>query len=125
MEVSQNILISLGVKRGRIRQESFGTGPQTVQQAAEGAEPTAVVEFVRSGKKCPVRQGQTLLQAAEEHGVTIPSACRQGQCGTCKTKLLHGSVRMDVEQGLDADSKAKRFVLTCVGHADGFVRLDA
>jgi glycine betaine monooxygenase B len=125
MEVSRDVLISLGVKPTRIRQESFGAAGRTVQQTPEAVEPGVLVEFVRSGKTCPVRKGQTLLQAAEEHGVAIPSSCRQGQCGTCKTKLLQGSVRMDAEEGLDADSKAKRFVLTCVGHADGIVKLDA
>jgi ferredoxin-NADP reductase/mono/diheme cytochrome c family protein len=125
MEVSQDVLISLGVKPARIRQESFGAARRTVEQAPQALESGVLVEFVRSGKKCSVRQGQTLLQAAEEHGVAIPSSCRQGQCGTCKRKLLEGSVRMDAEEGLDADSKAKGFVLTCVGHADGVVKLDA
>jgi hypothetical protein len=31
---------------------------------------------------------------------------------------------MDAEEGLDPDSKAQGFVLTCVGHADGAVKLD-
>ena len=83
-----------------------------------------MVEFARSGKTCKVRPGQTLLEAAEEHGVGIPSSCRQGQCGTCKTKLLEGNVTMDTEEGLDPDSKVKGFVLACVGHARGLVRLD-
>jgi hypothetical protein len=30
-----------------------------------------------------------------------------------------------VEQGLDPDSRAQGFVPTCVGHADGAVKLDA
>jgi len=65
------------------------------------------------------------LAAATENGVPIPSACRQGQCGTCKTRLLEGSVRMTAEDGLDPDSRARGYILTCVGHAEGNVRLDA
>jgi len=34
-------------------------------------------------------------------------------------------VRMAAEVGLDPDSRAQGFVLTCVGHADGPVKLDA
>jgi ferredoxin len=71
-----------------------------------------------------MRQGQTLLQAAEECGVNIPSGCRQGQCGTCKIKLLEGNVHMDAEQGLSRDLKEQGYVLTCVGHAKGPVKLD-
>jgi hypothetical protein len=32
---------------------------------------------------------------------------------------------MDAEEGLDAEARAQGFVLTCVGHADGDVKLDA
>jgi ferredoxin-NADP reductase len=124
MEASRTILTGLGVKPERIMQESFGgTASKNLQQ--ESVAQTGVVEFVRSGKTCVVRGGQTVLEAAEEQGVAIPSSCRQGQCGTCKTKLLEGNVRMDAEEGLDPDSRARGFVLTCVGHAYGVVTLDA
>jgi ferredoxin-NADP reductase len=126
MDVSRAILTALGVSPERIRQESFGSAlPKSPQVESAAAETDVEVEFTRSGKTCTVRSGQTLLQAAEEHGVGIPSFCRQGQCGTCKTRLLDGHVRMDAEEGLDPESRARGFVLTCVGHADGPVRLDA
>ena len=126
MDASRTILTGLGVKPERIVQESFGgSAPKSTQPVSAAAETDAMVEFVRSGKTCAVRRGQTVLEAAEEHGVAIPSSCRQGQCGTCKTKLLEGNVRMDAEEGLDPDSRAQGFVLTCVGRADGTVKLDA
>lgn len=126
MEACRSILTGLGVKPERIMQESFGSSaPKSVRPDSVSDEPGVLVEFVRSGKTYTVRSGQTLLEAAEEHGIGIPSSCRQGQCGTCKTKLLGGNVRMDAEEGLDPDSRAQGFVLTCVGHADGAVKLDA
>jgi ferredoxin-NADP reductase len=126
MDSSRAILIDLGVKAERIMRESFGgSAPQSAQPVSTEAGTDGVVEFARSGQTYAIRRGQTLLEAAEEHGVGIPSACRQGQCGTCKTKLLAGNVRMDAEEGLDPDSRAQGFVLTCVGHADGAVKLDA
>lgn len=125
MDSSRAILTGLGVNAERIKQESFGGAvPKSAKQDSAEAGSGVSVEFVRSGRTCTVRTGQTLLQAAEEQGVSIPFACRQGQCGTCKTKLLDGNVRMDAEQGLDPDSKAQGFVLTCVGHAHGDVKLD-
>jgi ferredoxin-NADP reductase len=128
MEASRAILTGLGVVPERIRQESFGSSvPKTAQPDSAATEMSEmVVQFVRSDKACSIRRGQTLLEAAEEHGVNIPSSCRQGQCGTCKTRLLGGNVRMDTEEGLDPNSKVQGFVLTCVGHADdGNVKLDA
>jgi glycine betaine catabolism B len=125
MEASRSILTGIGVKPARIMQESFGTSAPMRATADSATEPGVLLEFVRSGKTCLVRAGQTVLEAAEEHGIVIPSSCRQGQCGTCKTKLLEGSVRMDAEEGLDPHSRAQGFVLTCVGHAEGAVKLDA
>jgi ferredoxin-NADP reductase len=125
MEASRTILIGLGVKPDRILRESFGLpAVKGAQPFSENTPTDAVVEFSRSSKTYVVRNGQTLLEAAEEHGITIPSSCRQGQCGTCKTRLLAGNVRMDAEEGLDPDSKAQGFVLACVGRALGPVKLD-
>jgi Na+-transporting NADH:ubiquinone oxidoreductase subunit NqrF len=126
MEAARRLLVDLGVEPERIRQETFGgTNPELKLPQAPASETGYQVEFARSGKVCPMTEGQTLLQAAAENGVEIPSACRQGQCGTCKTRLLDGHVRMTAEQGLDPESKGRGFVLTCVGYADGNVKLDA
>ena len=32
--------------------------------------------------------GQTVLEAAEGCGLRIPTACRQGLCGTCLVRIL-------------------------------------
>jgi ferredoxin-NADP reductase len=124
MDTSRAILTSVGVKPERIRDESFG-GAVAANARSESPSLEGTVQFFRSGKIAIVRGGQTLLQASEEQGVEIPSSCRQGQCGTCKTKLLAGRVRMDAEDGLDRESRARGFVLTCVGHPEGAVMLDA
>jgi ferredoxin-NADP reductase len=126
MEAARGILMELGVQPERIRRETFGG-------AGVGLKPPLprftrggfTIEFARSGKTGDIPEGQTLLQAAAENGIEIPSACRQGQCGTCKRRLLDGPVRMSAEQGLDPESKARGFVLTCVAHAEGDVKLDA
>jgi ferredoxin-NADP reductase len=126
MDAARRILMDLGVEPERIRQETFGgTNPEPELPQGPAPETRFQVEFARSGKVCPTIEGQTLLQVAAENGVEIPSACRQGQCGTCKTRLLDGHVRMTAEQGLDPESKGRGFVLTCVGYAEGNVKLDA
>ena len=126
METARDILAELGVQPERVRKEVFGGvggAPKPVAQTATGTAFT--VQFAKSGKTCTVLEGQTLLEAAADAGVQIPSACRQGQCGTCKTRLLNGQVRMTAENGLDPESKSQGFILTCVGHAEGSVSLDA
>ena len=125
MEKTREILASLGVEPGRIRQETFGGAGAAPKVHEARPESGITVEFAKSGKSGVVLAGQTLLEAAAEAGVEIPSACRQGQCGTCKTRLLAGDVEMTAENGLDRESKARGYVLTCVGHAVGNVKLDA
>jgi len=125
MELARSILAELGVEPGRIRQEVFGGAGAAPKGPLPSSAATGFsIEFAASGKSCAVLEGQTILEAAAEAGVDIPSACRQGQCGTCKTRLLAGDVAMTAEQGLDPESRARGFVLTCVGHANGNVRLD-
>jgi ferredoxin-NADP reductase/mono/diheme cytochrome c family protein len=126
MQAARGILTDLGVAPDRIRQEMFGR-PEAELKPIElrGAETGFTIQFARSDRTGAILEGQTLLQVAAENGIEIPSACRQGQCGTCKTRLLNGHVRMTAEYGLDSESKAMGFVLTCVGHAEGDVTLDA
>jgi glycine betaine catabolism B len=126
METARGIVLQLGASPDHVQQERFA-GPSIRPPAppADTSAPTVTVEFARSGKVVTMQQNQSILQIAEDNGVTIPFACRQGQCGTCKTRLLAGSVAMDSENGLDEDSRARGFVLTCVGHPSAGVRLDA
>jgi ferredoxin-NADP reductase len=126
MDEARRILSNLGIAAERIRQETFGgAGAQPKPILPAAVQSGFAIEFSRSGKAGTALEGQSLLEAAAAAGVDIPSACRQGQCGTCKTRLLEGQVHMTAESGLDAESKARGFVLTCVGHAAGPVRLDA
>jgi ferredoxin len=128
MDAARAVLDECGVPSDRIRQENFSKPPRSQEPSAPAlADPrgAARVEFARSGKSGVAPEGWTLLETAAQCGVAIPSACRQGQCGTCATRLLAGEVRMDVEDGLDAGLRAQGFILTCVGHARGDVRLDA
>jgi ferredoxin-NADP reductase len=133
MESARALLLECGVPAGRIRQELFGGPPATRSDTpSPRAEPAGTEEaagpratFQRSGATAVVQQGRTLLETAEMEGITIPYSCRQGQCGTCATRLLAGEVHMDAEDGLDPELRRQGFVLTCVGRALGDVTLDA
>ncbi|HMX17140.1 MAG TPA: CDP-6-deoxy-delta-3,4-glucoseen reductase [Rhodocyclaceae bacterium] len=45
-----------------------------------------------SGHTYAVPEGETLLQAALDAGLTVPYGCRNGACGACKGKVLEGRV---------------------------------
>jgi ferredoxin-NADP reductase len=123
MELARNILLELGVQTARVQQERF-EGPTPTGQPNVAPQAQATIEFTKCAKSSRVQPGQTILQVAEQCGIQIPFYCRQGQCGTCKTRLLAGSVSMESEAGLDANSKSLGFVLTCVGHPNGDIKVD-
>ncbi len=78
-----------------------------------GLARAASITFARSGKSKSMSSDQTVLEASEELGVEIPYDCRAAICGTCKTRLLDGTVRMDADDALDPVDRAGRFILSC------------
>ncbi|QBF33976.1 hybrid-cluster NAD(P)-dependent oxidoreductase [Thalassococcus sp. S3] len=70
-----------------------------------------------------VQPGQTILEAAEQNGITLDSACRSGACGTCKMRVLSGQVDMEDTGALSVEEVSEGYVLTCLGTAEGKVTL--
>jgi ferredoxin-NADP reductase len=121
MESARQILITLGVDESRIKQESFGERPGMQMTNQTPGKSVVTIEFAHSQKKCATSAGRTLLEVAEDNGVQIPFSCRQGQCGTCATRLLCGNVNMEIDTGLTAEQKEGGYVLACVSRAHGTV----
>ena len=47
---------------------------------------------VPRGHTLTARKGETILEAALHQGLNFPYQCREGVCGTCKGKILRGTV---------------------------------
>ena len=67
------------------------------------------VELTKSGVTIDCAPNQFVLDAGVAAGLRLPSSCRKGLCGTCKTKLISGKVDMkhgggirqrEIDQGL-------------------------
>ena len=56
---------------------------------------------------------QTVLAAAEEADVTLPSSCLVGMCCSCAALLKEGSVEMEEAMGLKNEMQEKGYVLLC------------
>jgi ferredoxin len=123
MEGTRSILHSLEIPDAQILEESFGEKPSPFMPDPEKIAGTLV--FARSRRSCSILKGKTVLETAEANGILIPSSCRRGQCGTCAVRMLGGVVRMDTEDGLTPDQKESGYVLACVGHPEGTVKLDS
>jgi ferredoxin-NADP reductase len=121
MESAHRILSNLGIFPDRILQESFGESKYSTEPCREETRSTDRVVFMQSEKVCAASAGSTLLETAEENGVQMPYGCRMGICGSCATRVLSGSVRMEVEAGLTTEQKNAGYVLPCVSRIAGTV----
>lgn len=59
---------------------------------------------------------QTILGAAEEHGIILPYSCRAGACSACVGKLISGAVNQQEQTFLDEAQKNLGYALTCVSY---------
>lgn len=94
MAAVSSLLQEMGVPDAQIYTESFG-GQGEVELDDDLAD--ANITFRRSRLTCVAPAGMTLLDAADNAGVSIESSCRVGTCGSCKVQLLDGKVKMHRE----------------------------
>jgi CDP-4-dehydro-6-deoxyglucose reductase len=68
-----------------------------------------------AGRSFSAERDGTLLAAAIAQGVALPYGCKDGACGSCKSRLLEGRVIHGVHQAkaLSAEEEAAGFILTC------------
>ncbi|MBF2015496.1 MAG: FHA domain-containing protein [Rivularia sp. T60_A2020_040] len=78
-----------------------------------------VVAFTKSQKEVVCDAKETILQAAQKEGITLPYGCQMGACGQCKLRKLSGDVYYEEDFNCEED-----YVLTCVAKADGNVVIE-
>lgn len=117
MNAVRDVLRTGGHDPARYHQESFdigaGVAPEPAAPAAEAASETFTIKLSRSSKTFTMHASDTVLSAARKAGVAIPSSCSQGICGTCKTKVLEGTVDMQHNGGIREREVQKGFRLLC------------
>jgi NAD(P)H-flavin reductase/ferredoxin/2-polyprenyl-6-methoxyphenol hydroxylase-like FAD-dependent oxidoreductase len=64
-------------------------------------------------REVPVAHKQTILDAAEAHGVPIVSSCKSGVCGTCVARCVSGKYSLQDSIGLSQSEKDSGRILTC------------
>lgn len=60
--------------------------------------------------------GAAVLDAAMAVRSDLPFACKGGVCGTCRARLVEGTVAMDANWALEPDEIERGYVLTCQSH---------
>ena len=80
-----------------------------------------------SGRSFQVERDEPVLHAAIREGVGLPYGCRDGACGSCKSRLLDGQVLLGEHQhkALSIEEEAAGYTLTCKAKALGDLVIEA
>ncbi|WP_236787858.1 PDR/VanB family oxidoreductase [Amycolatopsis sp. GM8] len=97
---------------GALHVERFQARTPSASELA--AEREFVVVCDRADVTVTVPSGQSIMDCLDAAGVSVPSACRDGVCGSCQTRVLKGSPehRDAVLNPADTDS-----IMVCVSRA--------
>ncbi len=71
-----------------------------------------------------VPEDRYILQSAENQGVDLPFACRNGACTTCAVRVLSGEVYQPEAMGLSPALRDRGYALLCVSYPRGEVTVE-
>jgi len=100
--------------------------PIGVRRPAGGVGAAFKVKLMMGGKEVEVEcpSDITILDAAQEAGVELPSSCKSGACSACAAKVVDGVVDQSDQSYLDEAQEAAGYVLTCVCYPRSDVTLE-
>jgi dimethylamine monooxygenase subunit B len=107
MDDVRGAAVGLGWPQTRLNFESFG--------ASGGAAFT--VKLLKSGREVQVGEQESMLEALENAGVSIPSLCRGGACGECLTDVVDGRPEHRDHFLSNEEKAGDRFVMPCVSRS--------
>jgi ring-1,2-phenylacetyl-CoA epoxidase subunit PaaE len=122
IDAARELLSERGVAPEHVHFELFHTGaapPPAASPATSVAGEQSEVTIVLDGRTSSFRvgrDGDRILDAALRVRSDAPYACKGGVCGTCRAKLVEGSVRMEQCFALEQSEVDDGFVLTCQSH---------
>lgn len=134
MQAVREALSYLGFDMDHYHQESFqppeGVAPGLVETADDldddfpSEDVMAQLTFDISGITVDIPETETILSAARNAGIAIPSGCTFGVCGTCKIQKTSGDVNMVHNGGINEDEIAEGYILACCSYPKGEISVD-
>jgi ring-1,2-phenylacetyl-CoA epoxidase subunit PaaE len=126
VDSARALLIERGTQPGHVHSELFhadsATRPFQTREASTlpaTIEGTSEVTIILDGRRSTfqlARDGERVLDAALHVRSDAPYACKGGVCGTCRAKLVSGSVEMEQCYALEQSEIDAGFVLACQSH---------
>lgn len=131
MAAVRDHLALVAADQGHCHEESFllgsagAPGAGIPGDAGGGVGTTYRVDFLKSGRSIECDDRTTVLSAAAGAGLTLPSSCTEGVCGTCKCPLISGRVDMQHAGGIRPREVDEGKILLCCSTPQGDLQIDA
>lgn len=127
VQLCRDTLAARGVEPEHVRFELFTTGrpdrpegnagrPVVEDESQETYKITFKLDGLTGDVASPTHARESILNAALRVRPDVPFACAGGVCGTCRAKVVTGTVTMDENYALEQDELDKGYVLTCQAH---------
>lgn len=127
VQLCRDTLTARGVAPEHVRFELFTSGkpdrpegnigrPVVADESKETYKITFKLDGLQGEVASPTHARESILNAALRVRPDVPFACAGGVCGTCRAKVVSGSVTMDENYALEQDELDKGYVLTCQSH---------
>ena len=115
------VIFDHGVDPHAVHTELFHAdpAPRAAVATVSTVEGAAHVTFKLDGRTSELElrpDDVGVLEAALRVRSDLPFACRGGVCGTCRARLVEGTVAMDVNYALEPEEIEQGYVLTCQSH---------
>ncbi len=118
MRLVRQSLVNAGHDPAQLYCEEFAQAPdQAVEEG--GSVSTLTVTLKGKTHQLSVRPKETLLAAMIHGKLTVPHACKVGECASCMCRLEHGNVERLSNSVLDEDDEASGWLLACRTYATG------
>ena len=114
-----NALHNHGLRDGQIKFELFASAQygrleQRKKAVVSGEKPTELgVTIDGTQRTITMQAGQSVLEAALDHALDAPYACKAGVCSSCRCKVTKGQVEMIANHALEDYEIEQGYILAC------------
>lgn len=100
----------------RVHLEYFSAPPRDAEAGSDGDRPFQVT-LARRGETFEIPAGRCIVEVLADHGITVPTSCEQGICGTCVTTVLSGRPQHRDLYLLDNEKEKGDVMCLCVSRS--------